>query len=69
MALQNVRISSQGKGPWDLQIRDADTNELLEGITRVEVVWDPNINTWVAKLSIANPILDIIVSAEITKEE
>lgn len=65
MALNRVRITSQGKGPWDVQIFDADTGEPITGVSRVEIVLDPNTDEFVAKLSFLQPILDLPLPAEI----
>lgn len=68
MAINRVRITSQGRSPWDMQITDVDTGELINCVSRVEIVFDVNLNIMVARLTIPSPLYDIVAPVEITKE-
>jgi len=67
MALQQVRITSEGRGPWDVKVTNAENGEEIYA-SRIEIGIDPNSNQYAAKLTIPLPIVDATIPAEITRD-
>lgn len=62
--MKRVRIVNDGGPSYATKVTDADTGELIEGVMGVEISIGVVPEHVTVKLTIINPVVDIIANAE-----
>lgn len=64
MSISKVRIENTKGHSFTLKVTEAVTGEEIH-VSRLEILWEPSIKAYVARIDIPAPILDLVVPVEV----